>query len=378
LSADIERLGYIDALRGYAIVGVIVVHVAQYVPGLEWPFDVWAVEGARGVQLFFVASALTLMLSWHARADGIAAFYIRRVFRIAPMFWLAIPLYLALYGLGPRGSAPQGISWPHIVTTAAFLHGFHPETISSIVPGGSTIAVEMTFYAVFPLLAASLRSWQSATIALCLAICVAGLLYPATIEIFHHLAPRADNDLLKAFSYSWFPTQLPAFLVGILVFHLLREFRGVLGRGALRAGLTVALAVPTVTPLITGSMKILFVVYTLDFGLLAFCLAQGAGGRVLVNAGIRYLGTISYSAYFWHFAALWALGPLGLDQFGHDSAIKWPYFVALLAGVFAVTVVVSSITYRFIEAPMIRVGRKVAATAAVKPSVIRPSYRPAE
>jgi exopolysaccharide production protein ExoZ len=377
LSADTERLGYIDALRGYAIVGVIVVHVAQYVPDLEWPLDVWAVEGARGVQLFFVASALTLMLSWHARADGIAAFYIRRVFRIAPMFWLAIPLYLALYGLGPHGSAPEGISWPYIVATAAFLHGFHPETISSIVPGGSTIAVEMTFYAVFPLLAASLRSWRLAALALCLAICVAGLLYPVTIEIFHHIAPRADNDLLKAFSYSWFPTQLPAFLVGILVFHLLREFRGVLARGALRCGLALALAVPIVMPLITGSMKILFVVYTLDFGLLAFCLALGAA-PILVNAPIRYLGTISYSAYFWHFAVLWALGVLGLGQFDHDSASKWPHFVALLAAVTAPTVVLSSITYRFIESPMIRIGRKVAATVAVKPSVVRPSYRPAE
>jgi exopolysaccharide production protein ExoZ len=377
LSIEVNRLAYIDALRGYAILAVMVVHVAQYVPALEWPLDVWAVEGARGVQLFFLASALTLMLSWHARADGVAAFYIRRVFRIVPMFWLAIPLYLALYGLGPHGSAPQGISWPHIVATAAFLHGFHPETISSIVPGGSTIAVEMTFYAVFPLLAASLRSWQSSALALCLAICLAGLLYPATIEVFHHLAPRADNDLLKAFSFSWFPTQLPAFLVGILVFHLLREFRGMLARGALRAGLAIALAVPIVMPLITGSMKILFVVYTLDFGLLAFCLAQGAG-HVLVNACIRYLGTISYSAYFWHFAALWALGPLGLDQFCRDSAIKWPYFVALLAGVIAVTVVLSSITYRVIETPMIRVGRKLAAMAAGKPSVVRPSYRPAE
>jgi exopolysaccharide production protein ExoZ len=377
LSADIERLGYIDALRGYAIVGVIVVHVAQYVPDLEWPLDVWAVEGARGVQLFFVASALALMFSWHARAGGLPAFYIRRIFRIAPMFWLAIALFLALYGLGPRGSAPQGISWPHIVTTAAFVHGFHPETISSIVPGGSTIAVEMTFYAVFPLLAAALRSWQRAALALGVALCAAGLLYPATIEIFRHLAPHADDDLLKAFSYSWFPTQLPAFLVGLLVFHLSRDYHGAVARRMLGTCLAVALAIPIVMPLITGSMKILFVVYTLDFGLLAFCLAQGAG-PILVNAPIRYLGTISYSAYFWHFAVLWALGVLGLAQFDHDGASKWPHFVALLAAVTAPTVALSSLTYRFFEAPMIRVGRKVAATTAGRPSATLPSYRPAE
>jgi exopolysaccharide production protein ExoZ len=112
------RLGYIDALRGYAILGVIVVHVAQCVPRLEWPLSLVASQGARGVQLFFVVSGLTLMLSWHARNDGIAAFYVRRVFRIVPMFWLAIALFVSLDGFGPRYWAPDGIGWTHVAATA--------------------------------------------------------------------------------------------------------------------------------------------------------------------------------------------------------------------------------------------------------------------
>ena len=70
MAADTRHLDYIDALRGYAILGVVAVHASIAVPDLEWPLRFLAEQGARGVQLFFVVSALTLMLSWHARDDG--------------------------------------------------------------------------------------------------------------------------------------------------------------------------------------------------------------------------------------------------------------------------------------------------------------------
>jgi peptidoglycan/LPS O-acetylase OafA/YrhL len=93
-STDIRHLDYIDALRGYAILAVIALHSATLIPSLEWPFHLLAAQGARGVQLFFVVSALTLTLSWHSRAEGAGAFYVRRVFRIVPMFWVAIAFYV--------------------------------------------------------------------------------------------------------------------------------------------------------------------------------------------------------------------------------------------------------------------------------------------
>ena len=40
-------------------------------------------------------------MSWHARSDGTYPFYIRRLFRIAPMFWLAIPFYIMIQWWSP-------------------------------------------------------------------------------------------------------------------------------------------------------------------------------------------------------------------------------------------------------------------------------------
>jgi peptidoglycan/LPS O-acetylase OafA/YrhL len=371
MGTDVRRLTYIDAMRGYAILGVIVVHVGQYVPGLEWPLSALATEGARGVQLFFVTSALTLMLSSNARSDGVAAFYVRRIFRIAPMFWLAIPLFVALVGFAPRYWAPHGIGWSHILATVLFLHGFHPDTLGSVVPGGWTIAVEMTFYALFPTLAYALRSWRSTALALIGTIFFAYLLYPVTIAVFERLTPNEGHDLLKAFSFSWFPTQLPAFLTGILVFHLLREFSGSLPRRVLEVGVAVSVGTAALLPLLIGSTKILlFAAYVLDFGLLAFCLGQGAG-RSLIRAPIRYLGTISYSAYFWHFVALWAVGWLDIAPPQYASALPgWLQFLILLAVVIITTTIASTITHRLIEQPMIRIGRQLAEKVEITPGPV--------
>jgi acyltransferase-like protein len=97
----LKRFVYIDVLRGYAVLGALFVHCSQYVG-----FDCFAAFGARGVQLFFVVSALTLMASWHSRADGVTAFFLRRVFRIVPMYWLTILIYTLVlpyvHGRDPR------------------------------------------------------------------------------------------------------------------------------------------------------------------------------------------------------------------------------------------------------------------------------------
>src|SRR5579864_4198724 len=106
MSSQITRYGYIDAVRGYAILLVMAVHTSQVFSNLPAPIAMVLAQGARGVQLFFVASALTLCMSWTARDESIGSFYARRFFRIAPMFWLAIVFFVWLGGTGPRLFAP--------------------------------------------------------------------------------------------------------------------------------------------------------------------------------------------------------------------------------------------------------------------------------
>jgi peptidoglycan/LPS O-acetylase OafA/YrhL len=61
-----KKFDYIDAIRGLAIFMVIVLHTGQYGTSIGSSLtNKILANGARGVQLFFVASAFTLFLSYN-------------------------------------------------------------------------------------------------------------------------------------------------------------------------------------------------------------------------------------------------------------------------------------------------------------------------
>ena len=213
-----NHFGFIDALRGYAILAVMAVHASQTSPSLIGVGRKFLDQGARGVQLFFVASALTLTMSWHSRNDGVVRFYLRRLFRIVPMFWLGIIFFVWLDGFGPRYFAPNGIGENHVLLTTLFLNGWHPEYITSVVSGGWSIVVEMTFYLIFPALVYLIRGWISAILALILANTFANY----AVQLFwlkrFSFWPKISDNLVSSFLNFWFPNQLPVFIVGFLVY----------------------------------------------------------------------------------------------------------------------------------------------------------------
>ncbi len=101
------KLKYIDALRGLAILMVIAAHTFQYSTSFSDDiFNKIVSHGARGVQLFFIVSAFTLFLSFNYRkvkeTKVNIKFFIRRLFRIAPMYYLGIIYFLFQDGFGPR------------------------------------------------------------------------------------------------------------------------------------------------------------------------------------------------------------------------------------------------------------------------------------
>jgi peptidoglycan/LPS O-acetylase OafA/YrhL len=100
-----NKLLFIDALRGMAILGVLINHAARNIEvwGIlgknvhltPWVYQIMA-QGSRGVQLFFVASAFTLCLSYERRKNEknpLLNFFIRRFFRIAPLFYCGFLFY---------------------------------------------------------------------------------------------------------------------------------------------------------------------------------------------------------------------------------------------------------------------------------------------
>ncbi len=83
------------------------------------------------------------------------------------------------------------------------------------------------------------------------------------------------------------------------------------------------------------------------FGLPAVLYAMSRGaGAFLDNAPMRWLGTISYSMYLWHFLLVWRLG----------TYFREPSFLLLFGCTLALSIACASITYLLIELPGIRLG----------------------
>ncbi len=172
-----SKLGYIDALRGWAVIGVLLVHCSGFGAGLY--SSVWQEiigHGGRGVQLFFVVSAFTLFLSLSRRNEienGVySAFFIRRFFRIAPLFYLAIIYFIAeryFWGVLATDNPPDITGWS-VLSTFFFVHGVSPYWINTVVPGGWTISVEMMFYCLVPFLFKKIKNMNQAAVFFFIAI----------------------------------------------------------------------------------------------------------------------------------------------------------------------------------------------------------------
>jgi peptidoglycan/LPS O-acetylase OafA/YrhL len=356
---------YIDALRGWAILAVIMVHVSQQFPGLAYPVRQFANEGARGVQLFFVVSALTLTMSWHERPDGTLPFYTRRLFRIAPMFWLAILFFLGLDGFAPRPFAPEGISWIQVFLTTLFLHGWHPISINSVVPGGWSIAVEMTFYVVFPILVLICRSTPIIIAALFLSLVFNEVASAVVSPFVLREMPNGPQWIVDSFKFLWFLNQLPIFLIGVAVYFLIKDYGSRISVYWANTGVYSSVFVLIILPFVNLPFNLPgHVRYGLCFGLLAFCLACGANTPI-TNKIVSFIGKVSFSCYLWHFVILDILADhlpaFGINPFGlHDSSNGLSAFLWFLVVMTLATVALSSITYRYVEEPMIKIGSKIA------------------
>ena len=130
---------YLTFSRGIAILAVISGHFlqSQQIEISNNNFIIFTF----GVPLFFIISAISLTISFEERKESKLKFYIRRFFRIAPMYYFAIVLY---------NYNNYNLEMFSLLSNIFFIHGFYPLGNNNVVPGGWSIATEMTFYVIFP------------------------------------------------------------------------------------------------------------------------------------------------------------------------------------------------------------------------------------
>ncbi len=357
-----SKLEYVDVLRGLAILGVLVLHFSStsLVHGhLPTALRFIEEQGGRGVQLFFIASAFTLFRSYHHRAalerNPVRNFFIRRYFRVAPMYYVGIAYFLFQTGFGPTRFLDGTFqNTPgNIIANIFFVNEISPYYLW-LVPGSWSVATEMLFYLFVPLLVRWIPDLRSAIRFLGIAIVVRVVAWYG-LNAFT-LIP---DTMVRTMYAGWvLPTQLPVFALGILMYFILRgDAWPKLGKWdiLLWAGLVFA-EVFTQGGRIFQLEVVLsagFVLMTIGFSKLSW---DHLPGKVL-----RHIGKVSFSMYIVHWGILYWFDRAGwivIDvQAGWGPIILG--FAWRFAFMLAAVVTLSTLTYALIEQPGQRLGARL-------------------
>lgn len=343
-----------------AIIGVISIH-AYILSGFRFSQPVLHAafsNGARGVQLFYLVSALTLFLSYKRRSTSerhpIGYFYIRRFFRIAPMFYFGAILYKLVLG-------SKGVSLTQIIF---FAYGFSPWTLNAVFPGCGSVAVEATYYLIFPLLFALSRGLISAALVFIGTLIAAQFLFGWFMGTWY---PDAGAQLSVDYHFHWFVNQLPVFALGSMIFFGIKVRQpGLKGKvGYVRLGCALVgllLCFFTVgDPYYGGNLRRFALPSWLQPFMLSTCALAAVvlaafhlNDRLFCNGVILWLGRISYSLYIFNFILIRTIAqwfPRPIVQTG-----KFWLFLRLEIGI---GTLLSATTYILIERPGIRLGRRL-------------------
>lgn len=343
-------------LRGIAAFAVVLFHLVHLANIAVPPaFSFIAADFGKGVHLFFVLSAFSLMHSTEHtlhRASWAKEYFVRRFFRIAPLFYCI----LAIMVLWPAFKAQHlTVSLSTLLLNLTFTFGFAPWT--GIVWAGWTVGVEMMFYAILPVLLLTVRSSR-------------GLLMLVIVCMLFSFAARTElqahyEHTVSLYRYNWayfsFAANACYFALGMYAFRIAGEIGE--NSTAMRWGVSVFTSVLLLILLAGGSIgwRPDLVLWGFGFALLALWQSKWPN-RWCANRLFEYLGERSYSLYLLHPIVIVLLAsPLQrLYVFLNPTLGAYAYFVCAVV-LLVPLISLSEITYRIVEIPAIRYGKIVSA-----------------
>lgn len=326
------------------------------------------VPGYFGLTLFFFLSGYLittlLRVEYEATWDiSLKQFYLRRVLRIFPPFYLVLAIAATLTALGAwHGSINAeglGFQLAHLTNYYIIGHGWW----EGLAPGTWvywSLAIEEHFYLVFPLFYLWLsRRVPSAKTQFSILGCICALVLLWRVILV--LGLDAPKDRI----YVGTDTRIDAILAGCMLavrhnpaLEAVADERRLklvwlpLGGAAVLASLTIR------EPAFEQTLR-----YTLQsFGLFPFFIAavrwhDWGPFRLLNLPVVRYVGLLSYSMYLMHTTTLWAL----------EQWTRWPMYAQATVALATLILMGSAIHY-WIERPCANLRRRLSHAFAPRPA----------
>ena len=355
-----EAIPLLDVIRILAAWMVLAWHTSDYV-GYRLPVFGSA---AVAVDVFMnISGFLMLFHYWErrekepwAKATTWLQFYLRRFFRIAPLYYFGLLLLVAL-GLTPAHSDPAARpTWQWLLLRFSFLFGFNPQQSTACAMPDWSLTLEMQFYVCFPFLALALNYLKTG---LFFFLCT--LAAAAAHLLVGYYDDAAAGRLVYFPQPSILPLKLHVFAVGMVVALVLLQGQPVLKSKWFWAAFPVYA--------LTCKENFLWLLAAVYWAGYFICLVPparrrfyrllGAMDQTLQNLpGRKTLADCSYGTYLIHnivitlvLTRIWPSLPKGQGSLAR--------FVLAFILILGLTTAVSYLLHRLIEKPGINSGRSL-------------------
>jgi peptidoglycan/LPS O-acetylase OafA/YrhL len=349
----------LDGLRGIAIIAVIIYHNFPYGDSLF---------GWLGVDLFFVLSGFLitsiLMESvYPVKKNGfLKKFYVRRVLRIFPLYYLFLLAFLFLFPvLGiwkDEVNEYQENTWWFIFYLQNWLFTNDMPVHSQCLNHFWSLAVEEQYYLIWPFIILLLRKPQRLIIFL---LCFLVILFLARSFVWYEQYPGFNYTTFYRF------TRFDGICIGSLV--------------ALIAIAKKDFLLNHTATIVTGLAILNFAFYFMNrsgqlpymgflgyttfasmFGILVYELSHGENPglkNIFSIRPLRFLGKISYGLYMFHWPVFYFLHNGFNDWF--SQLFKWkPVYSHVVTGLTttAIAILLSITSYYFFEMKFLKLKKK--------------------
>jgi peptidoglycan/LPS O-acetylase OafA/YrhL len=389
------KLGWVVTLRGVAALWVFAYHLWLAMGGVsirfglptDFSFGLRSLfrAGYQGVDLFFVLSGFVIAWPYVARAGGgrtsldryeVVDFYQRRYLRIAPVYYVTL---LAAVVLIAARLLPGVLDARVIASHLVFAENFNPQWVTSIRGVYWTLPTEIQFYLLFPLLLRFTNIDRPLRLACCVvlfAIAYRYLVVWLTVK----------NGVWATWTAAYLPGRIDQFGLGIAA------------ACAVATGRRNAVEVSKSTVVLLGMLAVACLVLVsrntsdqLDAWYLTGASLSGVAIALFiwsmgvwanrrrsrtsrpatsrVSQPLYVLGEASLSIYLWHtfFIDLTLVAAL---SWGLAPETK----VSMLLATVPITLGVSFLTYRFIEAPGVAISKSLRWRQAIARFVDRAAF----
>ena len=371
------RIPALDGLRGIAILLVLLRHAifgVTSVQGIEAHsrFASFVIACGQlswsGVDLFFVLSGFLIggiLLDARSSPRYFQTFYIRRAYRILPLYFLVIGLSLLPHLLAQFSAARAAHTTPLPLpwwSYATFTQNFWMAYLGVFGPSGMgitwSLAIEEQFYLSIPLLIRNVRPRNLVIVLLMVIACAPWL------RVLLHSSMTYPGLA----SYVLMPTRADALCLGVLAALLVRNevfWNWLQSNRRTLWSVTGVFFLGVAYMTWQGYDALSFAMTTWGFSWLATfytCIllitVSSSGGptsRILQNPSLMRLGTLAYCSYLVHVAIMNALRHPLKAHFPEFPVAAW-----LVGGILGIglTLAVAALSYKYFEKPLLKRGHQ--------------------